>query len=72
MRAVAITADSCPVLTIKQAILSADTEIPEGTPHDIRGERKPPMFLQPGDAVTIKIDGLNALTNPVVAEGESA
>jgi 2-keto-4-pentenoate hydratase/2-oxohepta-3-ene-1,7-dioic acid hydratase in catechol pathway len=29
---------------------------------------KPPVFLQPGDKVTIEIDKIGALTNPVVAE----
>jgi 2-keto-4-pentenoate hydratase/2-oxohepta-3-ene-1,7-dioic acid hydratase in catechol pathway len=30
---------------------------------------KPPVFLQPGDTVTIDIEKIGALTNPVVAEG---
>jgi len=29
---------------------------------------KPPVFLQPGDTVTIDIEKIGALTNPVVAE----
>jgi 2-keto-4-pentenoate hydratase/2-oxohepta-3-ene-1,7-dioic acid hydratase in catechol pathway len=29
---------------------------------------KPPVFLQPGDTVTINIEKIGALTNPVVAE----
>jgi 2-keto-4-pentenoate hydratase/2-oxohepta-3-ene-1,7-dioic acid hydratase in catechol pathway len=29
---------------------------------------KPPVFLQPGDIVTIEIEKVGALTNPVVAE----
>jgi 2-keto-4-pentenoate hydratase/2-oxohepta-3-ene-1,7-dioic acid hydratase in catechol pathway len=29
---------------------------------------KPPVFLQPGDTVTIEIEKIGALTNPVVAE----
>jgi 2-keto-4-pentenoate hydratase/2-oxohepta-3-ene-1,7-dioic acid hydratase in catechol pathway len=29
---------------------------------------KPPVFLQPGDSVTIEIEKIGALTNPVVAE----
>lgn len=72
MPAVAITADSCPNQCVEQAILPADPVIHRGPPHDVRGERKPPVFPQPGDTVTINIDGVNALTYPVVAEGESA
>ncbi len=37
---------------------------------DEGGARKPPAFLRPGDTVTIEIDGIGALTNPVVVEGE--
>ncbi len=40
-----------------------------GTPHGVGGERKPPVFLQPGDTVTIEIEGIGALSNPVIAEG---
>jgi 2-keto-4-pentenoate hydratase/2-oxohepta-3-ene-1,7-dioic acid hydratase in catechol pathway len=40
-----------------------------GTPHGVGAARKPPVFLQPGDHVTIEIDGIGALANPVVAEG---
>jgi 2-keto-4-pentenoate hydratase/2-oxohepta-3-ene-1,7-dioic acid hydratase in catechol pathway len=39
-----------------------------GTPHGVGSARKPPVFLQPGDSVTIEIDKIGALTNPVVAE----
>ena len=48
--------------------LAAGTVILTGTPHGVGGARKPPIFLQPGDTVTIEIDGIGALTNPVVAE----
>ena len=39
-----------------------------GTPHGIGAARKPPIFLKPGDSVTIEIDRIGALTNPVVEE----
>jgi 2-keto-4-pentenoate hydratase/2-oxohepta-3-ene-1,7-dioic acid hydratase in catechol pathway len=29
---------------------------------------KPPVFLQPGDSVTIEIEKIGTLTNPVIAE----
>lgn len=44
------------------------TVILTGTPHGVGGARKPPVFLQPGDSVTVEIDGIGALTNPVVEE----
>ena len=49
--------------------LAAGTVILTGTPHGVGGARKPPAYLQPGDTVTIEIDGLGKLTNPVIAEG---
>ncbi len=39
-----------------------------GTPHGIGAARKPPVFLQPGDTVSIEIDQIGTLTNPVLAE----
>lgn len=50
--------------------LAPGTLILTGTPHGVGGAMKPPVFLQHGDTVTIEIDGIGALTNPVVAEGE--
>ncbi len=44
------------------------TVILTGTPHGVGGARKPPVFLQPGDTVTIEIEGIGTLTNPVIAE----
>ena len=44
------------------------TVILTGTPHGVGFARKPPVFLQPGDTVTVEIDRIGALTNPVVAE----
>ncbi|MCA9074770.1 MAG: fumarylacetoacetate hydrolase family protein [Planctomycetaceae bacterium] len=48
--------------------LAPGTVILTGTPHGVGGARKPPVFLQPGDTVTIEIDSIGALTNPVIAE----
>ena len=44
------------------------TVILTGTPHGIGAARKPPIFLKPGDSVTIEIDRIGALTNPVEQE----
>jgi len=41
--------------------------IATGTPAGVGAFRKPPLFMQPGDEITIEIDGIGALTNPVVA-----
>ena len=42
--------------------------IATGTPAGVGVFRDPPMLLQDGDEVTIEIDGLGSLTNPVRAE----
>ena len=39
-----------------------------GTPHGIGGARTPPVFLQDGNEITIQIDSIGSLTNPVVEE----
>ncbi len=49
-------------------LLAAGTVIFTGTPHGVGAARKPPVFLQDGDEITIEIEGIGALTNPVVAE----
>jgi 2-keto-4-pentenoate hydratase/2-oxohepta-3-ene-1,7-dioic acid hydratase in catechol pathway len=47
------------------------TVILTGTPHGVGMARTPPRFLQPGDTVTVEIEGIGALTNPVVEESVS-
>jgi 2-keto-4-pentenoate hydratase/2-oxohepta-3-ene-1,7-dioic acid hydratase in catechol pathway len=37
-----------------------------GTPDGIGAFRDPPVYLKPGDSVTVEIEGIGALTNPVV------
>lgn len=49
-------------------ILSPGTVIFTGTPHGVGGARKPPVFLKHGDTVTIEIEKIGRLTNPVVDE----
>ena len=44
------------------------TVILTGTPHGVGMARKPPRWLKPGDSVTIEIERIGQLTNPVVAE----
>jgi 2-keto-4-pentenoate hydratase/2-oxohepta-3-ene-1,7-dioic acid hydratase in catechol pathway len=48
--------------------LTPGTVILTGTPQGVGMARKPPRWLQPGDNVTIEIEKIGALTNPVVAE----
>ncbi|HMO83380.1 MAG TPA: fumarylacetoacetate hydrolase family protein [Lacipirellulaceae bacterium] len=54
--------------------LSGSTTLPPatliltGTPHGIGAARKPPIFLKPGDSVTVEIDGIGKLTNSVIEE----
>ncbi len=44
------------------------TVILTGTPHGVGFARKPPVFLKAGDTVTVEVEGIGALTNPVVEE----
>lgn len=44
------------------------TVILTGTPEGVGFTRTPPVFLHEGDRVTIAIDGIGELTNPVVRE----
>jgi 2-keto-4-pentenoate hydratase/2-oxohepta-3-ene-1,7-dioic acid hydratase in catechol pathway len=44
------------------------TVILTGTPSGVGAALTPPRFLQPGDSVTIEIEGIGQLTNPVLAE----
>lgn len=44
------------------------TVILTGTPHGVGVARQPPRFLQPGDTVTVEIEQIGQLTNPVQAE----
>ncbi len=53
---------------ISQAItLEPGDLIATGTPAGVGVFRDPPIFLKPGDEITIEIEGLGELTNPVVA-----
>ena len=47
--------------------LEAGDLILTGTPAGVGVFRDPPRLLQPGDEITIEIDGVGTLTNPVVA-----
>ncbi len=55
--------------------LSADTTLPggciilTGTPHGVGMARTPPVWLKPGEEVSVEIAGIGKLTNPVV-EGD--
>jgi hypothetical protein len=48
--------------------LPAGTVILTGTPHGVGMAAKPPRWLRPGDEVSIEIDGIGRLTNPVILE----
>ena len=49
-------------------LLAPGTVILTGTPAGVGMARKPPRWLQPGDVVTVEIEGIGALTNPVAVE----
>ena len=44
------------------------TVILTGTPHGVGMAAKPPCWLKAGDTVTIEIEGIGSLTNPVINE----
>lgn len=44
------------------------TVILTGTPHGVGMGKNPPVWLKPGDSVTIEIEKIGALTNPVTLE----
>ena len=48
--------------------LAAGTVILTGTPHGVGFARTPPVLLKDGDEVTIEIEGIGQLTNPVKDE----
>jgi 2-keto-4-pentenoate hydratase/2-oxohepta-3-ene-1,7-dioic acid hydratase in catechol pathway len=48
--------------------LPPGTVILTGTPHGVGMASKPPRWLKPGDQVTIEIDHIGKLTNPVILE----
>jgi acylpyruvate hydrolase len=37
-----------------------------GTPGGVGHFRKPPIYLKPGDTVSVTVEGIGTLTNPVV------
>ena len=56
------------VAFVAQAItLEPGDLILTGTPAGVGEGRDPQVWLQPGDTITVEIDGLGELTNPVVA-----
>ena len=48
-------------------LLSGDI-VSTGTPSGVGMGRKPQRWLQPGETVTVNVEGLGSLSNPVVAE----
>jgi 2-keto-4-pentenoate hydratase/2-oxohepta-3-ene-1,7-dioic acid hydratase in catechol pathway len=51
----------------RTAALEPGDLILTGTPAGVGAFREPQRFLRPGDEVTIEIEGIGSLTNPVVA-----
>lgn len=54
----------------RDTTLQPGTVILTGTPDGVGFARKPPIFLTPGDQVTVEIPPIGKLTNPVHAAGE--
>jgi 2-keto-4-pentenoate hydratase/2-oxohepta-3-ene-1,7-dioic acid hydratase in catechol pathway len=49
--------------------LQAGDVIMTGTPAGVANSRTPQLFMRPGDLVTVEIEHVGKLTNPVIAEG---
>ncbi len=49
-------------------LLNPGSVILTGTPHGVGFARKPPVYLQSGDQITIEIENIGSLTNPVIEE----
>lgn len=49
-------------------VLRPGTVILTGTPHGVGFARKPPVFLRAGDTVSIEIERIGTLINPVIEE----
>src|SRR5919201_1912873 len=57
------------VAFVSQAItLEPGDLIITGTPAGVGAFRKPPVWLRAGDEITIEIDGVGSITNPIVSE----
>jgi len=57
------------VSNLSQSItLLPGTVILTGTPEGVGFTRQPPVFLREGDQITIEIEGIGSLTNPVLRE----
>lgn len=54
-------------LSAMHALLPGDVLV-TGTPGGVGMRREPPVFLSEGDVVTVEIDGIGVLENPVEAE----
>jgi len=62
------------VATLVEFLSGSTTLVPgtvilTGTPAGVGAGMKPPKFLKGGDSVTIRIEGIGDLVNPVVVEG---
>lgn len=62
-RTIAIVSE---IMTLKPGDLIAT-----GTPEGVGHARTPPIWMRPGDEISVEIDGIGTLTNRVVAEADS-
>ena len=54
----------------RSTTLVPGTVILTGTPSGVGYARQPPVWLQQGDTVTVQLEGVGSLTNPVTSEDE--
>jgi 2-keto-4-pentenoate hydratase/2-oxohepta-3-ene-1,7-dioic acid hydratase in catechol pathway len=50
------------------ATLEPGTVLATGTPAGVGASTEPPRWLVAGDSVTVEVEGVGILTNPVVSE----
>jgi 2-keto-4-pentenoate hydratase/2-oxohepta-3-ene-1,7-dioic acid hydratase in catechol pathway len=61
---------SCIEAATRTVTLLPGDVIATGTPSGVGAYMDPPGFMVPGDIVTVAIDGLGALVNPIVADAQ--
>ena len=53
-------------------VLEPGDLIATGTPEGVGHARKPPVWMRPGDEISVEVDGVGTLTNRIVAETEDS
>ena len=68
MRKLFVIAAAVATLLATGILTSRSDAMTTGTPAGVGFARKPPRWLRAGDMVTVRIDRIGELRNPVIAE----